>query len=701
MTGASLPEKPSRTPALPSTFWVLFVVAVAPNIVWNAVDKTAWAWDLAWYGKHSVDLFFTLIYTPSEWPPAMLNAFGRQAPGIAWIGQFFVPVGLVTGSIDAALLLSVVAAQAAVLVLVARAVAEWSEGTLTYAATGVIAMAGTPLFIAMSHYYLVEMMQTTAVAWFVFIMARAPAWSRTLIVSQLALATAFAMLAKVSSPLFCFGPGLVALYYVVRPARSGATDRIATTITLAIAIPVGAATIAWYYRNFQFVVAHVAMASTGPVAELYGKAEWLLPSLEFWLSALGRNFFSRPTLVVSIALVIAGVLAALTRRGASPGLFRIAAVVAAIQVAVTLGVFSLSSNRDERYLLPLLPYITVLLCWSLAQVNRRLVTALVVAVFTIQFAHLHAQSLGWIARAPSSPSWLNAAMRNPANRTLMDAIVERTCSETGSGFYWNALGVQLLSMNPPGLSYAASKKLGPRHQLKCDYDAIAYFDGNEAEAWRRLMARNIVYYIALDSTTYTVPATPVGTTVNQLNEPILKRIVTSGLFQLEPGIVGHSGVLIFKRVDRIDHVAFGRALSDHGQHEQAIEELSKATVLDPGNVEAWANLALARERQGNMPQAITAGREARRLQPTHYYVNLGLARVFLQQRSWADAVSSAEDAAQHAPGVAERVSALSLAAQASFETGNGQKGCALLRQAGNLAPSRGISVDLTRRGCGP
>ena len=37
-------------------------IAVAPNLVWIWIDKTVWPWDPAWYGKHSVDLFVTLLH---------------------------------------------------------------------------------------------------------------------------------------------------------------------------------------------------------------------------------------------------------------------------------------------------------------------------------------------------------------------------------------------------------------------------------------------------------------------------------------------------------------------------------------------------------------------------------------------------------------------------------------------------------------
>jgi hypothetical protein len=47
-------------------------------------------------------------------------------------------------------------------------------------------------------------------------------------------------------------------------------------------------------------------------------------------------------------------------------------------------------------------------------------------------------------------------------------------------------------------------------------------------------------------------------------------IEASGLFRLERPVDGHEGILIFRRVERVDHIANGRALSDRGRHHEAI-----------------------------------------------------------------------------------------------------------------------------------
>ena len=559
-------------------------------------------------------------------------------------------------------------------------------------------MGAAPLFIGVGHYYLVETMQVTAVAWFVFLMGRTRHWNGLLLASQLLLATAFAMLAKVSSPLFCFGPGLVVLYCLVRPRRhNDSSARRTEVVSLASALVLAAGTIAWYYLNIQTVTAHVSMASSGPVAELYGKSEQLLPSLNYWLRSAYTHFFSPATIVVTAGTVCAAIVTMLRARDERTT-FELATGVAAIQIAVTLFVFSFSSNRDDRYMLPLLPYFGLIVCWSLARVNRQWVTIAAIVAFGFQWGHAHARALG-LAQLNPKVSWLNHVMTDPREGAILDAIVRRTCADTSAGFYWNVVGVQLLWLNPPGVSYAAAKQFAPDHRLTCDYDAIAYFDTDENTAWARVMSRNILYYIGLDASAYVTPETHLDQTVNALNESILNRLERSGMFQLEASIPEHNGILILKRVDRIDHVAYGRALSDRGQHEQAVEELQKATALDPGNVEAWANLAFAYERQGNVTGAMSAGLEARRLSPNHYYVNLGLARALFQQQEWTAAVERAEDAVAQAPGPSERVAALMMAARSAFAARDATKGCTLLRTADSLQSSPEIRDDMEKQAC--
>ena len=136
-------------------------------------------WDEAIYGKGSVELFYTLSHSPKRWLRLMLNILHEQAPGVSWLGQFFVPLGYLVGSIDVSLLLSILVTQALTLVLIYRSVWELSGHNRLVSIGGCLVVASAPLFVGMSHQYLAEPLQLLAVTWFVLIMSFAPKWPRT------------------------------------------------------------------------------------------------------------------------------------------------------------------------------------------------------------------------------------------------------------------------------------------------------------------------------------------------------------------------------------------------------------------------------------------------------------------------------------------------------------------------------------------
>jgi hypothetical protein len=98
------------------------------------------------------------------------------------------------------------------------------------------------------------------------------------------------MLAKASSPLYCVVPGVVALWHLVKGRGSLLARRdwldASVVITLVAAAVLNAAALAWYTKNMGFVIQHVSLASSGPAAELYGKADSFGNSLLFWLHLL-------------------------------------------------------------------------------------------------------------------------------------------------------------------------------------------------------------------------------------------------------------------------------------------------------------------------------------------------------------------------------------------------------------------------------
>ena len=180
-------------------------------------DKSAWPWDQALYGKFRRAVLYAVPFAGGVDPG---HAARVRPPGSGnRVARAVLCARRASDRLDRFRTLDVNRLRpAAALLLMARAIWELSGGRFWIAVTGLVVMASAPLFIALSHYYLVEMLQTAAVCLVHLHHGSRPEMEPAAIGGQLALATACAMLAKVSSPLFCFGPGLVALYYLSGPA---------------------------------------------------------------------------------------------------------------------------------------------------------------------------------------------------------------------------------------------------------------------------------------------------------------------------------------------------------------------------------------------------------------------------------------------------------------------------------------------------
>lgn len=478
---------------------ILAVLLVLPSLAWIALDRQAWPWDPAWYGELSVDLYYLLRHDPALWPRMMGTAFGQKAPGIAWIGQFFVPLGQWLGSIDAGLLVSIVLTQMAALALTGGALLRLSR-RVSVAVVGLAALAAGPLFVALSHQYYAEPLQTLAVAWFLFIAASAPGWGRLRTLGHLLAAAALAMLAKVSSPLYCLGPGLVALGYAFRPgtrfARQEWRDARATLPLLAGTV-LAAGTAGWYVVNWRTVAWHVSLSSFGPTATLFGWEDTFLRSYAYWLRAAQQSLFL-PQVLAGLGLLLGAALILAVARAARQSAPRdgltLLAVVAAVEVLGALALFARSPNRENRYLLPLAPYVAVLVAWALAQVNRHWATALCLAAFLYQGGAAYAQTLGLVPANTRLSPWLLAVQQDGRDDAMVEAVVSRTCASDADAWRYNIVGVDTAWLNHNTITYYAAKRR-LQQGIMCRYTGLGFAEADAEKAWERLLALNPRYYI--------------------------------------------------------------------------------------------------------------------------------------------------------------------------------------------------------------
>jgi hypothetical protein len=523
---------------------------IFPSLIWIFIDKTVWPWDQASYGHNSLELFYSLVSSPWDWIKAMMLAGSVKAPGIAWLGQFFVPLGIMLGSIDIGLLLSILLIQFLVLVLVFESLKKLSNDKKLIAITASLIVASAPLFVGMSHQYFVEPMQTLAIAWFILIASFAPKSDSKLIIVQLLAASSLAMLAKITSPLYCFGYGLIALVYVCknRLKKNQELEFLMDFSRRFMKIKVGGAliltlgTITWYITNFNKIINFALQSSGGDIAELYGTRDTFINKLFYWLNATQSSFFFPGILVLLTLICLTGLIRFLWKKNDNFNNFNLCAVVSLIHICVALTVFSLSVNEETRYILPLIPHVAIIVSWGLTQINKQIITGFMTLVLILQLSATHAQALGIIQPNPNISPWLYPIEENANNMNNIEEIARQTCTAADRERY-NIVGVELPWLNLNSVSYFAAKQRLKNREIRCYYTFLGYAETDPTKAWQRMLDLNINYFIALNRSWHS----PSPDAFNQISLPIMDRVETDPTFKLVSSI-DNSKILLYKHI---------------------------------------------------------------------------------------------------------------------------------------------------------
>ena len=526
---------------------LLPLLALCPGLAWIVLDRSVWPWDQAWFAANTVDLYQALGEGPRAWLGAMAHVLRFKPPAVAWIGQFFVPLGSVLGRVDVSLLLSVWVTHVAALAVLYRALWVLSEGRALTAAVGILVPAAAPLLIWLSTQYLAEGSQTLAVAWFVLIMVRAPAASRRHTWAHLVAAASFAMATKVTSPLYCVGPGLVVLFHLF--ARGAPESRELTRPRAlrwwVLAFLLCAVTTVWYVNNLGPSLEHATAATSGPVAELFGKQDTFIGALGYWLPTAARCFFLTPVAALLGAVVLASLKAPRGARAAPPRHHGVCAAVALVELVLVMCAFSLASNRDPRYLEPVLPYVAVLVCWGIARIGPRWVAWAALGALGLQLVLVQTQALGlWATRPRAVRARIQTIDRDDGPARIAASVVRRTCGSEGYGRY-NFVGADLPWLSGHSLTYVAAKERLAGHAGRCEYLSLVFQPARTGRDWLEYL--DVVYWIALDPDVYPIP--PGYAFLNASAPLLFRRLRERGALQPEAW-AGPPGILLYRRVKR-------------------------------------------------------------------------------------------------------------------------------------------------------
>ena len=525
-------------------YLVVPFLILLPSLLWTILDRSVWPWDQAWYGEVSIELYDKLNHDRGEWSKAMTSAFGIKTPGISWLGQFFVPLGQLLGSIDLGLHLSVLLCQGVTLVLVFRiAQALFPERGIWLPLAGCLLVGSAPLFVGLSHQYLVEPMQTLAVTWVFYAVVMSPRHTRLQRVSHLLASGSLAMLAKVSSPAYCLLPGLWALVSVFfrnpTDARTGWFAVLSHWLFFGVSLLLFASALAWYQENWPAPLKFAQQSASGEVSLHYGRPDVFLVKLAFWIKALQTGLFTPVAFWFALLLTAGGIVLAVRRFRKNRRISRLDLLVAIclVHVLLFLTVAARSNNEDPRFLLPLLPALAILCLRALAAIPGRWIVPVFIAVFLAQWAVIHATAFGYLKG--TSCFWVIPCERDA---TKLDEVVKLVAStsdtQAGEANRTAVIGVELPWLNEFTCSYYAAQ-----HNLVSKqrgyFIGLGYAETNEERAFHRVDAPNAQYFITLSGD---FPKDDF----NQVSEGIARRVARDSRY-VPVNFRSSSGILVYRR----------------------------------------------------------------------------------------------------------------------------------------------------------
>jgi hypothetical protein len=524
--------------------YLMMAALLIPSLVWILRDRSVWPWDQAWYGEVSVDLWFWLGHSLNRWWSEMINGLYLKPPGIVWLGQLFVPFRGLFGSVEGALLFSILTTQFILLAILFKIGQRMAPRSGLIPVAGVLFASGSQLFVGLSHQYFVEPLQALAVAWCFYIALRAGDWPKPRTAIQLASALLLGVLAKTTTPLYCLVATIYAGYFLARmPGKwnLAAEWKSRSSRTLAIAFGLlGSLCGFWYLRNIATVWQHVRDSSSGDIALNYGTRTSVLQKLIVWSQLINPSFLSPCLLWGSMAGIIVGgglLIYRITGRSAHGRLdMQPLAALSLIQIGILLLAFSVNITVDSRYMYALLPCVAILLMQICMFVPRALLVALIM-LGSVQWAVVNAYSFALTNRLTGHSNWLIPLQANSSEYDELSRVVRFT-SDVGDRY--NIVGVQKPWLNDNSAAFFAAKER-LMSGIRNYYTSLGYAEKDPNAAMRRIEELRTYYLITLSEQYQSTPPD----FLNIVSLPVLETARHDAHFKL-CAFPTENGVVVFE-----------------------------------------------------------------------------------------------------------------------------------------------------------
>src|SRR5262249_13977343 len=272
------------------------------------------------------------------------------------------------------------------------------------------------------------------------------------------------------------------------------------------AVLISAITIVWYAIHWSGIVAHVAAATFGDIALLYGSNRAVLAKFAYWSRQLLLALSPSTGLSALMLLVGAvGLGVAIVRQlfdlaenrlrvAVQSGLLFLLCLAATVVVAVMA--YSRTIEEEPRFVSPMVPLVAMWLGGTFAMLNRRWLVGCAAAGLAVNWATVQLTAAGIIS-VPGAFGWLQPPPADVRSMDLLTRAVHVTCDRNRAG-HLSVIGADLLNFSASSASFYAEKMRGELG-YRCSYDSLGYAEKDSDLAIRYLYESNADWFVTLPS----------------------------------------------------------------------------------------------------------------------------------------------------------------------------------------------------------
>jgi hypothetical protein len=472
----------------------------------------------------------------------MARGMNQKPPLLVWLGQCFVPLGGLAGSIERALLAVVLIAHAAMLFWVYRIARLLVPGSVLAATAAVLFAAGGQLFVGLTHQFFVEPLAALDGAWAIWIALRAREWPTMRTTLHAAGAVTFGLLIKITAPLyFAVFLAYAACFAIRRTRTPGLFGELRRPSSLLLLIVDGGAVVAaalWYRMNWASVLEHARLSTKGEAALHYGFHASIPLKLVTWSRLLNQSFLAPalgPAFAAAAVLGLVGIFRAGKRL---PALTRDAAWLSALQIALVMLIFSTADSTEVRFLLPLAGCLATLFAALLSPVPFRAGIVAIATTCAVQWMVVNAACFSPVVPVGVRSAWLRIPQASSVDRDELTRAVQVTSVKEGR---YQIVGVEYPWLNANSASFFAAKNR-LRTGVRSYYTTLGYAEADEAAALRRVADFDPGFFISVQAEEQ--PSPPDF--LNRTSLPVLRAMARDPLYTRVP-FDSVRGIVILQR----------------------------------------------------------------------------------------------------------------------------------------------------------